>query len=54
MQKSTKLTERVSSKFTLDFFNLLNHANLITAGSELQRTTRIEAVTQDQSAWGNT
>ncbi len=53
VQKSTKLTERVSSKFTLDFFNLLNHANLITPALNYNAQPGFGAVTQDQSAWGN-
>jgi Carboxypeptidase regulatory-like domain len=53
VQKSTKLTERVSSKFTLDFFNLFNHANLITPTLNYNAQSGFGSITQDQSAWGN-
>jgi hypothetical protein len=53
VQKSTKLTERVSSKFTLDFFNLFNHSNLITPALNYNAQAGFGAITQDQSAWGN-
>jgi hypothetical protein len=53
LQKTTKITERVSGKFTMDFFNLLNHTNPITPTLNYNAQAGFGTVTQDLSVYQN-
>jgi hypothetical protein len=53
IDKATKITERLNSKFTLDCFNLLNHANLVTPTLNYNAQSGFGNITSDESAWGN-
>jgi hypothetical protein len=53
LEKTTKLTERVSSKFTMDFFNILNHTNPLTPALNYNAQAGFGAVTQDLSVYQN-
>jgi len=51
--KTTKIRERLNTKFTLDCFNLFNHANLVTPALNFNAQPGFGTITSDESAWGN-